>query len=43
MCAVEDALAQAGVAGLAMPATPERVWRALRGRDADGHRPTDPG
>ncbi|MGD9880194.1 MAG: xanthine dehydrogenase family protein molybdopterin-binding subunit [Reyranella sp.] len=29
MAAVLDALAQAGVAGIEMPATPERVWRAL--------------
>ncbi|MFO1086800.1 MAG: xanthine dehydrogenase family protein molybdopterin-binding subunit [Reyranellaceae bacterium] len=30
MAAVLDALAQAGVPGIEMPATPERVWRALR-------------
>ena len=30
MAAILDALAQAGVDGIEMPATPERVWRALR-------------
>jgi aerobic carbon-monoxide dehydrogenase large subunit len=30
MNAILDALAQAGVADIPMPATPERVWRALR-------------
>jgi carbon-monoxide dehydrogenase large subunit len=30
MNAIADALAQAGAAPLDMPATPERVWRALR-------------
>ncbi len=30
MAAILDALAQAGVGGIEMPATPERVWRALR-------------
>jgi carbon-monoxide dehydrogenase large subunit len=34
MNAVRDALAAAGVTRLDMPATPERVWRALR--DAAG-------
>jgi hypothetical protein len=29
MAAVLDALHQAGVSQLDMPATPERVWRAL--------------
>ena len=31
MAAILDALAQAGAGGIEMPATPERVWRALRG------------
>jgi len=35
MAAVLDALRPAGVKELDMPATPERVWRALR--SADGH------
>src|SRR6185437_4534279 len=30
MNAVNDALAQAGAAGVEMPATPEKLWRALR-------------
>jgi carbon-monoxide dehydrogenase large subunit len=30
MAAILDALAQAGAASIEMPATPERVWRALR-------------
>ena len=30
MSAVMDALAQAGVESFVMPATPERVWRALQ-------------
>jgi aerobic carbon-monoxide dehydrogenase large subunit len=32
MNAIIDALAPLGVADLEMPATPERVWRALQGR-----------
>jgi carbon-monoxide dehydrogenase large subunit len=32
MNAVIDALAPFGVTDLEMPATPERVWRALRAR-----------
>ena len=32
MNAILDALAPLGVADLAMPATPERVWRAIRER-----------
>jgi carbon-monoxide dehydrogenase large subunit len=31
LAAVNDALTRAGAAEIAMPATPERVWRALRG------------
>jgi carbon-monoxide dehydrogenase large subunit len=30
MNAVVDALAEDGVTDIAMPATPERVWRALK-------------
>ena len=30
MAAVNDALAQAGAARIEMPATQEKVWRALR-------------
>ena len=33
MNALIDAIARAGGGGLEMPATPERVWRALRGKD----------
>ena len=33
MAAILDALAQAGVDGIEMPATPERVWRALMKAD----------
>ena len=32
--AVVDALAHLGVRHLDMPATPERVWRAIQGADA---------
>jgi len=32
MNAILDALAPLGVTDLAMPATPERIWRAIRGR-----------
>jgi carbon-monoxide dehydrogenase large subunit len=32
MNAILDALAPVGVTDLPMPATPERVWRALRRR-----------
>jgi carbon-monoxide dehydrogenase large subunit len=32
--AIVDALAAAGVRHIDMPATPERVWRALNGRAA---------
>ena len=37
MNAVADALASAGAACVQMPATPERIWRALRdgSRDAE--------
>ncbi len=35
MNAVADALASAGAPCVQMPATPERVWRALRGRGAE--------
>jgi carbon-monoxide dehydrogenase large subunit len=36
MLAVLDALAPLGVAELDMPATPERVWRAVRDARAGG-------
>jgi len=36
MCAVRDALAGAGVADFDMPATPDRVWRALHGARTGG-------
>ncbi len=36
MNAVEDALEKAGVRVLEMPATPERVWRALQAASAEG-------
>jgi carbon-monoxide dehydrogenase large subunit len=32
MNAILDALAPLGVTDLAMPATPERIWRAVRAR-----------
>ena len=32
MCAVADALAELGGADMDMPATPERIWRAMKGR-----------
>lgn len=32
MNAILDALASLGVTDVPMPATPERIWRALRGR-----------
>ena len=35
MNAVADALASAGAACVQMPATPERIWRALRDRNQD--------
>ncbi len=34
MCAVADALATEEAADLDMPATPERIWRAMKGRTA---------
>jgi carbon-monoxide dehydrogenase large subunit len=36
MNAINDALAPLGVRNLAMPATPERVWRAIRETNATG-------
>jgi len=39
MNAVLDALRQAGVAHFDMPATPDRLWRAIRG----GRRTLPPG
>ncbi|TMH79245.1 MAG: xanthine dehydrogenase family protein molybdopterin-binding subunit, partial [Betaproteobacteria bacterium] len=36
MNAVADALRQAGVARFDMPATPDRIWRAIRGAKAGG-------
>jgi carbon-monoxide dehydrogenase large subunit len=33
MNAVNDALAQIGAPYVQMPATPEKIWRALRARD----------
>ena len=36
MCAVVDALAPYGVEDLDMPATAERIWRALSGARASG-------
>jgi carbon-monoxide dehydrogenase large subunit len=36
MNAILDALPPLGITGLPMPATPERIWRAVR--DLDGHR-----
>jgi carbon-monoxide dehydrogenase large subunit len=32
MTAILDALAPLGIADLPMPATPERIWRAIRGQ-----------
>jgi carbon-monoxide dehydrogenase large subunit len=32
ICAILDALAPRGVTHIDMPATPERIWRALQGR-----------
>jgi carbon-monoxide dehydrogenase large subunit len=37
MNAVIDALSELGVRHIDMPATPERVWRAIR--DAEGRAP----
>jgi aerobic carbon-monoxide dehydrogenase large subunit len=34
MNAILDALAGFGVTDVAMPATPERIWRAIRGAQA---------
>jgi len=31
ICAILDALAPRGVTHIDMPATPERIWRALQG------------
>jgi carbon-monoxide dehydrogenase large subunit len=36
MNAVSDALRQAGVTRFDMPATPDRLWRAIRGAKAGG-------
>ena len=36
MNAIEDALEKAGVRFFEMPATPERVWRALQAASAEG-------
>jgi aerobic carbon-monoxide dehydrogenase large subunit len=36
MNAVVDALTPFGVSDLAMPATPERVWTAIRGARSGG-------
>ena len=36
MNAINDALAPLGVRNLAMPATPERVWRAIRDASRGG-------
>ena len=36
MNAILDALAPLGVTDVAMPATPERIWRAIRGAQAAG-------
>jgi carbon-monoxide dehydrogenase large subunit len=35
MNAIIDALAPLGVGDIAMPATPERVWRAIRDRGVE--------
>jgi len=40
MNAILDALAPLGVTDVPMPATPERIWRALRGRP-EVTRPSD--
>jgi aerobic carbon-monoxide dehydrogenase large subunit len=34
--AIVDALRPFGVDDIRMPATPERVWRAIHGQDTDG-------
>ena len=38
MNAILDALAPLGVSDVAMPATPERIWRAIRERQCQTHR-----
>jgi len=35
--AIVDALAEYGVKHVEMPATPERLWRAMRGKEGAGH------
>jgi carbon-monoxide dehydrogenase large subunit len=42
MNAVADALRQAGVAHFDMPATPDRLWRAIRGAKAGKTRAGQP-